>query len=442
MRLIAAWGGTIALVLGLAAAPVDAAGPASSQSSVVASTAQVAAKKAAKKKWRPKQGAFFNRPRAAQPADQWIVERQVLKAINNTKKGQQIRMAIFSFDRHPMADALIAAKRRGVRVQILLNDHQQNSAMYRLYKALGRKPKKNKSFAYRCTKGCRSTFENLHTKFYLFSKTGAARDVVMVGSHNLTANAAINQWNDLYVIRDKPKVYDPFVELFNEMRKDRKAKPQYYKRKLTKKYQLEVLPYPNFSAKNDPMMDNLNKVKCKTAKGAPSGVKGRTMVRVNMHAWNTKRGAWLARKVRQLYAQGCDVKVMYGTASKLVRDEFAKKTPRGALPVHVDGYDTNYDGLIDLYGHLKVLTIGGHWGKDRSARYTWTGSSNWGNSGLRGDEVIFRIKGNTVMRRYNSNFNYMWRNGSHLAKYIDYGRGVSPRLAPPPKPGGPAWEND
>ncbi len=327
-------------------------------------------------------------------------------------------------------------------MQILLNDHQQNPAMQRLYKALGKKPKKNKSFAYRCKGGCRSSFENLHTKFYVFSKTGAAKQVVMLGSHNLTANAAINQWNDLFVVRDKAKVYDPFIKLFNQMRKDKKAKPQYWLAKMSKRFQLEVLPYPKFSAKNDPMMKNLNKVKCNGAKGSPGGVKGRTMVRVNMHAWNTKRGVWLAKKVRQLHAQGCDVKVMYGTASATVRAEFAKQTKRGPLRVHVDGYDTNADGLIDLYGHLKVLTIAGNWNGDKSARYTWTGSSNWGNSGLRGDEIIFRIKGNTQMRKYNKQFNYMWKNGSHLAKYIDYGKGVSPRLAPPPKAAGPAWEDD
>lgn len=446
MKFFAAWTGALVLLLGPVAVPstetTDALGVSQASTQAVAATqAAKKAKKAKKKKWKPKKGAFFNVPRS-DAKRQWVNEHQIMRAIKKTKKGAVIRIATFSLDRHPVADALIAAKKRGVRVQVLLNDHQQNAAMRKLYRGLGRKPKKNKSFAYRCKGGCRSTYENLHTKFYLFSKAGAAKNVVMVGSHNLTANAAINQWNDLYVERGRKKVYDPFVKLFDEMRKDKKAKPQYYQTKINKKYHLQVLPYPNFSAKNDPMMSVLNKVKCTTAKGAPGGVKGRTMVRVNMHAWNTKRGVWLAKKVRQLHAKGCDVKLMYGTAAKMVRDVFAGKTRRGPLRVHVDGYDTSGDGNIDLYGHLKVLTIAGHWGKNRSARFTWTGSSNWGNSGLRGDEVIFRIKGNGIMRKYNAHFNYMWKNGSHLAKYIDYGRGVAPRLAPPPRPAGPAWEND
>ncbi len=439
MKLIAAWGSALALVLGTLAAPALAAGPNSNPMDPPAQTNNLANNK----KWAPKQGAFFNVPQGPVLAQQWVVENQILQAIKATKKGEKIRFSLFSYDRQPVTDALIAARNRGVRVQILLNDHDHNFSLAarRLYKRLGQNPKK-RNFAYRCKHGCRTGYENLHSKFFLFSKTAGVKNVVMVGSTNLTANAAVNQWNDLYVMKDKKKVYDAFVELFNQLRKDKKAKPQYYKRKLGKKYELQVLPYPNFSAKNDPMMTALNKVKCTTAQGSPGGVKGRTMVRVNMHAWNTARGVWLAEKVRSLYAKGCDVKVMYGMASKPVRDVFARKTKRGALPVHIDGYDTNEDGLIDLYGHLKVLTVAGHWGKQRDARYTWTGSSNWGNSGLRGDEIIFRIKGNGVLRDYHANFNYIWRNRSHLAKYIDYGRGIPARLAPPPKPGGPAWEND
>ena len=65
-----------------------------------------------------------------------------------------------------------------------------------LHRALGTK-RKRKSFAYECHHGCRSTGENLHTKFYLFSHTGGAFKTVMTGSVNLTGNSAMNQYNDL-----------------------------------------------------------------------------------------------------------------------------------------------------------------------------------------------------------------------------------------------------
>lgn len=417
-------------------------------SAPVVKAAPVATKK--KKKWEPPTGAFFNIPRGTDLSKQWTIERQIVGAINHTPKGEYIRISVFSFDRMPVADALIAARKRGVRVQILMNNHQQNAPMYKMYKQIG-KSRKKRNFAYRCTFGCRSGFENLHSKFFLFSKTGGAENVVMLGSTNLTANAAINQWNDLYVMKDAAKMHSTFVTLFNQMRKDKKVKKPYYKVDLGKRYQLQVLPFNAFNKRNDPMMKVLNKVKCTGAYGAPGGVKGRTMIRIHMHAWHTKRGEWLAAKTRALYAAGCDIKIIYGMASAPVRKIFATKTSRGALPVHINGYDTDLDGLIDLYGHEKMLTIAGNWDGDTKARYTWTGSSNWANSGMRGDELIFRIKGDGVLRTYHKNFNYIWKYRSHLAKYIEYGRnaplsnGTNLRMAPQeqetfPKPGGPAWE--
>src|SRR5690349_3724890 len=149
-----------------------------------------------KPKWKPAEGAFFNTPR--QGALQWVLHQHIVAAIEHAKKGSYIRIALFSFDRDYVASKLIAAHRRGVHVQVLLNDHQVTPAQRMLHRALGTNRFK-KSFAYECTHGCRSHGENLHTKFYLFSHTGGARRTVMTGSVNLTGNSAINQFNDLYV---------------------------------------------------------------------------------------------------------------------------------------------------------------------------------------------------------------------------------------------------
>ena len=72
--------------------------------------------------------AYFNNPRGSWNA-RLKIERQVMHAINNTKKGSVIRIAVYSFDRVPVAKALIRAKKRGVHVQLLLNDHQDTKAM-------------------------------------------------------------------------------------------------------------------------------------------------------------------------------------------------------------------------------------------------------------------------------------------------------------------------
>src|SRR3712207_7143598 len=52
------------------------------------------------------------------------VKNQVLDAIQHARKGSYIKIALFSFDRRDMGEALIKAYRRGVHVQVLLNEHQ------------------------------------------------------------------------------------------------------------------------------------------------------------------------------------------------------------------------------------------------------------------------------------------------------------------------------
>jgi phosphatidylserine/phosphatidylglycerophosphate/cardiolipin synthase-like enzyme len=140
-----------------------------------------------------------------------------------------------------------------------------------------------------------------------------------------------------------------------------------------------------------------------------------------MHAWNDRRGTYLAQKIRSLYANGCDVRLMYGYAGAKVRATVANKTRRGYVPVHTTGYDTNDDGFIDLYTHQKQLLINGNYARDPSTRMVVTGSSNWNDEGLRGDEEIFQMKLDGAYKDYARNFNWMYKYRSTRVKYIPYG---------------------
>ncbi|MGD9960430.1 phospholipase D-like domain-containing protein [Nocardioides sp.] len=402
------------------------------------------------KGWSPKPGATFNVPRAGEK--QYRLHQQIVGAINHARKGSTIKIAVFSFDRKNIAQALVKAHKRGVHVQVLLNNHQVTPAQKLLHRALGRNRFKT-SFAYECTRGCRSRGENLHTKMYLFNRTGAARYVVMTGSVNLTKNSAVNQYNDIYIRNNSPAFYKGFDELFQQMRKDR---PQgYWAKRIGDKVLLQATPYPNFGPKHDPIMSILNQVHCKGAIKGTGNKAHRTIVRVVMHAWNESRGLYLAQKIRRLYAAGCDVRLMYGFAGESVRNTFATKTARGYLPVHTTGYDTNEDGFIDLYTHQKELLISGNYGKNRGTKMVVTGSSNWNPEGLKGDEEILSLKLAGAYNQYANNFQFMWTKKSHLVKYIPYPSAATPsalavlqRIAgavqheAEPKRFGPAWEND
>jgi phosphatidylserine/phosphatidylglycerophosphate/cardiolipin synthase-like enzyme len=451
----------------LSGVPSHATTGSGSKHSAVASAEKGAKPKPKPKpKWHPAQGGWFNTPRHG--AKQWVLHQHIVAAINHAKPGSYIRIALFSFDRKYVASKLIRAKKRGVHVQVLLNDHQVTPAQKMLHKALG-KNRSRKSFSYECHHGCRSTGENLHTKFYLFSHTGGARNVVMTGSVNLTANSALNQYNDLYVINNATKLTRSFLDLWNQMKKDKPAHPGWFVEKIPPSFRLEATPFPHPGPRHDPIISILNKVHCAGATHGTGNKVHHTVVRVIMHAWNDERGHYIAQKARRMYAAGCDVKLMYGFAGRSVRDTFASRTKRGFLPVHTTGKDTNDDGVLDLYTHQKELLISGHYGKSTHTRLVVTGSSNYNTDGIRGDEEIFYILNRRpAWQDYIKDFQRMWAKFSTRVKYIPYptadptdpteptaramGHGSSMveshaqaqrfTIARGARPGGPAWESD
>jgi phosphatidylserine/phosphatidylglycerophosphate/cardiolipin synthase-like enzyme len=135
-----------------------------------------------------------------------------------------------------------------------------------------------------------------------------------------------------------------------------------------------------------------------------------------MHSWNGDRGTWIARRLRHLYAQGCDVKVLWALAGSGMKQVLGMSTPRGTVPRRADGYNTDCDELqeVDMYSHQKYLTISGRYGDDSSASYVFTGSSNWTPQGISGDEMILRVQGPNLVKRWNTNFEFIWNHRSRV----------------------------
>ncbi|MEO9325979.1 phospholipase D-like domain-containing protein [Nocardioides sp. C4-1] len=385
------------------------------------------AKKKKKKKWAqwtPPTGAAFNLPRSSY-AQEYRLEARVIDAINHARRGSMIRMAMFSFDRQPVADALIRAyKKRKVTVQVIINGHEKPGAQADLQRVLGprwKKRKKNKSnsFYYQCTSSCRGDFDVQHSKFVLFSHTGAAKRVVMIGSLNMKENGAVNQFNDLLTINQPGGMYDSLEQTFKEMRADKVMKNS-YKAETFGRYQLYTLPFPRAKAtaktqwlwRRDPIKKILGPITCR----GPGG--GRTVIRVDMHAWSDDRGVRIANRLRDLYAEGCDVKIMIGYANGVIQRVFGARTARGFVPVRSTGFDTpdsngDYDGEIDLYSHAKILTINGIYEGKRNRRIIVTGSSNYQAGGQYGDELILKVDSARLYNQYLAHWNNTYRNHTH-----------------------------
>lgn len=380
----------------------------------------------------PASGASFNNPLAGHTSQRRNLSK-VIATINSmpgyavahssicgtlAQRPGTIRVSLYSVTDGAFADAMVAAARRCISVQILMNNHLSagnTHAIRVMQHALGartftgRRMKQN--FAHRCSFGCRGSGV-LHSKFYLFDSTIAGtsfnrvHNTVMVGSSNMTANAAKVQWNDLYTVRNRPDLRGQYIRQFNSMARDngfkRVAGVQH-----AGAYQTTFWPYKRGA--QDPYLTALRSVRCTGATGG-SGTHGRTVVYINMHAWFEARGLSMANQVRRLYNQGCYVHVLYGFMSfgvfkKLRKGTGGRMTVRRTLFSH-DGR-TGY-----VYTHFKNIAISGHIGGDTNARASYTGSDNFTNYGTHFDEVMMRIATVSAFNQYRRQFNYMSRRKS------------------------------
>ncbi|MFI2708037.1 phospholipase D-like domain-containing protein, partial [Nocardioides sp. CER28] len=171
--------------------------------------------------WKPRLGPIFNDP--GRKGSKAIVNR-VLAAINHTPKGETIRMATYSFDRSDVASALLRARKRGVHVQVIVNERTASGVVYSLQRALGKKPR-YKNFVVTCPGRCRAPGDggNQHLKIYSFTRTGGARDVIIGSSGNMTSKAVYRQWNDSWAIAYDPKIFATWVGFFNQMKMQRQT---------------------------------------------------------------------------------------------------------------------------------------------------------------------------------------------------------------------------
>ena len=256
----------------------------------------------------------------------------------------------------------------------------------------------------------------------------------MTGSFNLTGNSAFNQYNDLLATAGRDAYFEAMDTLWTELRRD-KPEPNPYRVLTPGTFDIRVLPLYRMTAATDPVMEILNDVACTGADGA--GVDGRTVVRASVSEWADDRGVYLARKLRHLQGAGCDVRAMAGMTDGPVRRELARSTSRGRMPIHMNGYDTNRDGEIDLYSHHKYLLISGHYAGETDANRVYTGSSNWNARGGSGDEVIVGVEGRRYFTDWTANFNTLWGHHSHPLRNTS-ARGT----ATPPRASGEAWEDD
>jgi phosphatidylserine/phosphatidylglycerophosphate/cardiolipin synthase-like enzyme len=400
------------------------------------------------------------------------IVRTVERAIRRTPRGQVIHISTYLLDRDKSVSSLIAACRRGVEVRVILDEDIVNRNSRRLITALNgdNVPDRNRdgradrgpragrcnrplkgsaggmrvrphvklfnarqarrslsvptndsvtwgrdgSYVKVCKGSCRGKGGNMHSKFFLFSKSGKARHVVMVSSSNLNRGGAELGWNDMYVAKRRAGLYRGFKRMHRAMSEDIKAGA----RKVEVKdgpFVARFFPMRNASKRTDPTMHDLRRIKCRSAFG-------KTSIHVSMFYWKGKRGAYILDKLVSLARHGCKVRIIYGAPSRKLAERMRDLARKHVIDLWDSRWDHNNDGFNEVRTHAKYVLVRGTVGRDRSSHHVWTGSQNWvGGSLFRSDETTLNIKLKSAYKSYVRNWVNI-RKHSRRLPYDVYGR--------------------
>jgi len=251
----------------------------------------------------------------------------------------------------------------------------------------------------------------MHAKFYAFSRTRTARNVVMVSSANLNRGAARLGYNDLYTMRSVPTSFATYARVHAELARDRvNGNPYVVHREGP--FESQFFPKRGAPRAADPTYRALARVRCHGVTGG-AGRGGRTAINIGMFHWAGDRGEYLARRLVALHRDGCKVGVIYGAPSRNVRLMLV----RSGIPTYDSRVDRNGDGRPDLRVHAKYMVISGNYGGDSSSWQVFTGCQNWVDGSLTGgDENTLRISSRAACGRYMDNWRFVRDRGARPAQ--------------------------
>jgi len=363
----------------------------------------------------PAAGVLFNNP--LEPDGSHRINRHIRLSINSSPRGSKIRVMSWNVKSDLYVRSLIDAHKRGVSVRIIMSnglaeDQSSSGAYSKLKTALSKgnrtRPARMKSWVRTCKSSCRGVHGIAHAKYYIFSHTGRARYVVMVGSANMTEVAAANQWNDMFTVVGRTRVYSRYLKVFAEAALDQRADPP-YQTFTDRDLRGWFLPYVGPAATGDPVLKVLNRIKCNGATGR-SGIDGHTAIRIAQTAFLNQRGIDIAEKLHDLYNAGCNIKLVYAVMGGQAGTRLWTSTGRGPIPSRHIVQDTDQDGEYDRYLHMKDMTISGVYDGQTNAHVVYNGTQNWTQVSFNSDEAGFVVHRESLERRYAKWINFLYNN--------------------------------
>ncbi len=369
----------------------------------------------------PRDGITFNNAYGNQ-AQQNAILSKIIRSIRATPRGGEIEIMSWNFNSREAVNALARAQQRNVQVRFLQargnvaprGGDSFDQLKRRLAAGNEGRPRSERSWVRACRQSCRGRGGAAHAKFFLFSESGSADQVVMQGSANLTSTSGSNQWNDMQTLTGRPGPYNFVRGVFEQMAKDRPVRNTY----VTWSSGPDKLAFfPGASGRNpDPVMQLLNQVRCA---GATNTGNGRTRIRIAPDVIREDRGMRLARKVRALWVNGCDVRIGYTVMGVDAGRMLRQPSRRGPVPLAHMVRDTNGDGQFDDYFHMKSVAITGNVRGKSNGYAVLNGSQNWSDASARSDENVGVFYREGMTKQYSAHIDrwYQRFSGGNAARY-------------------------
>lgn len=297
--------------------------------------------------------AVFGSPWSKKAARQHAVAISAMEIIDGAPKGATVLASVFNISYPGMDEVLIRADRRGVHVRVLVNHEATRRPLFkRLQRTLGSDPKRRSSVV------VRGGGVRMHSKFVLATRSGDRENVVWMSSGNLTRASGRYQANEALTITGDPELHDFFAEQFALMA-DGVTDPGVLARSVTTPTaQVWTFPQPEGGRANDPVAALLDDISCVTDQGT-------TIVRLGQ-LFLTDERIWIAERLRELKAAGCDVRVIghlsvWGSArGLLVAPGDGQIDLRDSVGAALHTKLTSIDGFDAAGRPLKVLMAGSH----------------------------------------------------------------------------------
>ncbi len=319
---------------------------------------------------RPDKTVVFTVPNAQGTPD-LTIERALLTLIAHAAPGSTIRIAMYTFTRTSISNALLAAHRRGVDVRLVLDRV-----------AVGEDPHRDLAAALPAGAvtvchpddaegSCIGTNIN-HNKLALFSALqDGTRDIVAQSSANFTT-AQTKMHNNLVVIRGDHALFTAYSDYWNDLQRQMRDPDYYHSEAGSTGARAYFFPRSD----GDTILGVLTSTDCTAG----------AHLRLAIPYWTSAR-LEIATRLGEMFRAGCEVEVVAGNDDGNPAPEVAAAFSAAGVPVTLYAVGPAGQGV-----HSKYLLIEGRYFERDDQHLVWTGSHNFSGPSLTSnDEVLLKV---------------------------------------------------